>query len=525
VGVLTALLLVLIWAAEAAGDARGSTDGTVYRRPLGNEPATLDPALIADIYGRSVSQQIFDGLVAFDHTLAIVPSLAEFWRGSRDGLMWTFNLRKGARFHHGREVTADDVVYSFTRILDPRLKSGGADLFAHIKGAQEFREGRALQVAGLVAVDRHTVQVTLTEAPVPFVSILAVGHAKVVPRDVAERGELGRHPVGTGPFRFVRWERGKEIVLVANPQHFEGAPRLSRLVYRLYPGGQLDAMYDDFRRGNLEDAPVPNRDYRRVVTAKDHVYIKRPMFGVRFYGFNTRLKPLNDRRVRQAFLYAIDRETLLEEVFLGRHLVARGILPPGTQGYNAKLAGYPYDPGRASALLAEAGYPGGRGLSPIVIWSSVTNEAITREHDRIRSSLETVGIPVEFKYLMDWPAFSKALTEGKLPVSLYAWFADVPDPDNFLFKLFHSKSPRNFMGYANAAVDDLLVQARQDRDLVRRVELYRRAEQLIVEDAPVIPVWHYTYERLFQPYVRNIEVSGLGDPYLPLRKMWLERPP
>ncbi|MFQ5830940.1 MAG: ABC transporter substrate-binding protein, partial [Candidatus Methylomirabilia bacterium] len=133
-----------------------------------------------------------------------------------------------------------------------------------------------------------------------------------------------------------------------------------------------------------------------------------------------------------------------------------------------------------------------------------------------------VGVQARFQYLTDWPSFSKKLAEGQFPVYLYAWFADVPDPDNFLFKLFYSQSPRNFTGYANPVVDELLLRARKDRDLKQRVELYRRAEELILADAPIIPVWHYTYERLFQPYVRSVEVNGLGDPYIPLRKIWLE---
>src|SRR5262245_54502467 len=146
---LFALLVVGVLPARGlAADGRVEGGG-VYRRPLGHDPATLDPARIKDIYSLSVSQQIFDGLVQFDQTLAIVPGLAQFWKASRDGLTWTFTLRRGVLFHHGREVTAEDVVYSFTRILDPRIRSGAADLFTSIKGAREFREGRASSVTGL----------------------------------------------------------------------------------------------------------------------------------------------------------------------------------------------------------------------------------------------------------------------------------------------------------------------------------------------------------------------------------------
>jgi peptide/nickel transport system substrate-binding protein/oligopeptide transport system substrate-binding protein len=500
-------------------------NGEVYRRPLGNDPVTLDPARISDVYSRSVSQQIFDGLVQFDQTLSITPALAESWRASRDGLTWTFTLRKGVKFHHGREVIADDVVYSFSRILDPAVKSGAADLFMGIKGAQEFREGKTKQVSGLVALDRRTIQIVLNEALAPFVSVLAVGHAKIVPKEVVEQqGEaFGSHPIGTGPFKFVSWERGQEIVLAANPDYFSGPPKLSRVVYRIFPGEQFDTMYEEFQRGNLEDSPIPTQEYHRIVAGGNHLYVKRPMLSVRFYGFNARVKPLDDRRVRQALIYAIDRQALIDEVFLGRYALARGILPPGTQGYNPKLKGYSYDPQRARELLAQAGYPGGRGLPLIAIWSSVKLERVVREHEQIKKYLEGVGIRAEIHYLTDWPEFSKRLAEGKLPVFLYAWFADVPDPDNFLHKLFHSRSPRNFFGYTNPVVDGLLLQARRERDLQRGVELYRKAEQLIIDDAPIIPVWHFTYERLFQPYVRSVEVNGLGDPYIPLRKIWFDR--
>src|SRR5207237_8279611 len=226
-----------------------------------------DHALVGDSSGRAGEQQIFDGLVSFDQTLAITPSLAEFWRASRDGLTWTFTLRKGVHFHHGREVTADDVVYSLTRVLDPRLKSGAADLFTNIRGAPEFRRGEVSHVMGLAALDRYTVQVSLAEASVPFVSLLAVGQAKIVPRDIAERDPVGFgvKPVGTGPFRFERWERRREIVLTANAEYFDGPPRLSRLVYRIFPGGQLDRGYEDLLNGGAEVTAPPRQGFRRPV--------------------------------------------------------------------------------------------------------------------------------------------------------------------------------------------------------------------------------------------------------------------
>jgi len=522
------LLISLLAALVCTGTLTAWTQdaAVVYRRPLGHDPQTLDPVRISDTYSRSVSQQIFDGLVQFDQTLAIKPALAQFWRASRDGLTWTFDLRKGVKFHHGREVTADDAVYSLTRVIDPKSRSDAADLFLNVRGARDFREGRAKTVSGFVALDRHTLQVTLSEALVPFAAVAAIGHAKIVPRELVEsQGEtFGIRPVGTGPFKFFRWERGREIVLGANPEYFDGPPRLSRLVYRIFPGDQRDVMHDEFLKGNLEDAPVPARADRRSLAADDsHIYVKRPAISVRFYGLNTRTKALNDRRVRQAIVHAIDREAIVQDVYFGQYIFARGILPPGTLGFNPRIVGSPYDPDKARGLLADSGHPGGRGLPPIAIWSSVKRDDIVREHEQIKKSLAAVGIVAEVHYLTNWPAFSKMLDEGMLPVFLYAWHADVPDPDNFLTKLFHSRGSRNFFGYANPVVDDLLTSARSVSDLQRRVELYRKAEQVILDDAPIMPVYHHTYERLFQPYVRSVEVNGLGDPYIPFRKIWLER--
>ena len=513
-----------------AGPATAQTvDSHVYRRALGHDLVTLDPVRISDIYSRSVAYQIFDGLVQYDQTLTVKPGLAEFWRASRDGLVWTFTLRKGVKFHHGREVTADDVVFSFTRVLDPRFRSGAADRFAVVKGADEYRSGKAKHVSGLVALDRYRVEVTLTEAPAPFAAVAAVGHANIVPRDLVEaQGDaFGQRPVGTGPFRFVSWERGKEIVLAANADFYSGPPRLGRIVFRVFPGARFDTVNEEFERGELEDSPLPSKmtaaDYKRLISDPRYAYVKRSLFSLRFYGLNVRMKPLDDKRVRLAINHAIDRAPINDGIYLGRPLLANGILPPGTPGYNPGLAGYAYDPARARELLAQAGYPGGQGMPPLTIWSSVKDERIQREHDAIKRSLEAVGIRAEFSYLTDWPVFSKQLLEAKWPGFLYAWFADMPDPDNFLYLLFHSKSVRNFTGYANPAVDATLQQARRASDPQRRADLYRRAEQLVLDDAPIVPIWHYPYERRFQPYVKSIEVNGLGDPYIPFRKVWLDR--
>jgi peptide/nickel transport system substrate-binding protein/oligopeptide transport system substrate-binding protein len=429
------------------------------------------------------------------------------------------------RFHHGREVTSEDVAYSFTRILDPRLRSGAAEVFYPIKGAREFAEGKARTVSGIHTPDRYTVQFELTEASAPFVSVLAIGYAKIVPREVVEEygGTFGTRPIGTGPFKFASWKKDDAILLEANPSYYAGPPFLDRLEYRIFKGHQNEQMMRAFEAGQLEDTPVPTGELDRAQNLRQFRFIRRPVLGVRFFSFNTTYGPLGNRLVRQAFNLSIDTEALVRDVYKGRYKSGRGFLPPGTYGYDPHFNPFPFDLQRARELLAKAGYPGGKGLPVFQIWSNPRSEAIEREHEVIRQSLARVGIVAEFHYNTNWPSFRAQVLEGKLPIFRYGWVADVPEPENFLYRLFHSRGPSNFTRYGNPQVDRLLDRARAEQDYLKRIELYRQAERQIMDDSPVIPLSYYSYERLFQPYVQSVEVSALGDPYIPMRKIWLAK--
>ena len=499
--------------------------GGVYRRPLANNPSTLDPALISDTYGFTVAQQIFDGLVQYDGSLTIIPAIAQSWKASRDGLQWTFFLRKGVKFHNGREVTADDVIYSFTRILDPRVNSKAAEVFLKVVGAKEFVEGRAKTVQGLRSLDRYTIQIELAETSAPFVASLAIGYAKIVPREVVEEfgAKFGGQPVGTGPFRFVRWKKDEDIVLEANKDYYAGRPLLDRLEYKIFPGHQRDAMLASFERGGLEDTDIPASEFERFQTDGRYQFVSRPILGVRFFGLNTSEGPLTNKLVRQAFNYAIDRESIVREINKNRYKAGHSFLPPGTYGYEPQFRPYPFDPQQAKALLAKAGFPGGKGLPVFQVWSSVKSGDIEREHEALQRYLADVGIRVEFHYNTNWPNFNREVYEGKYAIFRYGWVADVPEPDNFLYRLFHSQSRNNLTRYHNEQVNRLLDRARGENEYLKRIALYREALRIITEDAPVIPLNYYSYERVFQPYVKSIEVSALGDPYIPMRKIWLAK--
>jgi oligopeptide transport system substrate-binding protein len=259
---------------------------------------------------------------------------------------------------------------------------------------------------------------------------------------------------------------------------------------------------------------------QELLEAGRYSVIQKPTLSLRLLGFNRERRPFDQREVRQAFNYAIDKIHVNQGVQGGRYVAARSILPPGMPGYNPEVQGYSYDPDKAKQLLAQAGYPGGENVVPVILASSRKSR---EEAQLIQRDLAAIGIPLEFQQFEDWTTYQPALQRGDVQLFTFTWYADYPDPDNFLYPLFHSKSQTNYFRYRNPAVDKLLDDARRETDDLRRVHLYRQAEQLILNDAPVVTLLHYTYERVFQPYVEGVEVSALGDPYVPLRKVQLKQ--
>jgi peptide/nickel transport system substrate-binding protein/oligopeptide transport system substrate-binding protein len=464
--------------------------------------------------------------VQFDANLNVVPCIAKSWEASRDGLVWTFHLRQGVKFHHGREVQADDFVYTFSRILDPRLVSPRAWLFEHIQGAKEFRAGKAESVEGLQALDAYTLRITLSQPYAPFIKLLGMAQAQVLPREEVQRlgAEFGHRPVGTGPFRFVNWVAGEEITLEANEAYYEGRPFLDHLHYHIMPNHQ--AILAEFEKGALEDVDLRGQEDTPLSHDPRFRRVRKPLLATVFLWLDTRSSPLNNRKVRQAINYAINREAISSSIRQNRHVQARGILPLGMPGSNPDRAGYTYDPARARQLLAEAGYPEGKDLPPLELWTGVTTTALLREHETIKGDLERLGIRVELITAESWKYY-KAEVLGKRPGAIYrhSWHADFPDPDNFLFSLFHSQSTNNYAHYSNPAVDHLIEQARSEGDYLKRIELYSQAEELIMEDAPGVNLVYYTFEILFQPYVQGIELNSLGGHSIPMKKIWLDATP
>jgi peptide/nickel transport system substrate-binding protein/oligopeptide transport system substrate-binding protein len=498
--------------------------GGVYRAPLPWSPRTLDPAFSTDIYSVTLIQQIFDGLVQFDQNLNLVPALATSWKVSSDGLVYTFNLRSNANFHNGRQVTAGDFVYSFTRILDPKEESSALSFFQRVKGAAAYRDGESKEVVGLRAIDAHTLEITINEPFAPFLSVLAMISSKVVPREEIERlgKKFGRHPVGTGPFRLESFEEDR-IILGANLDYFGGRPYLDRVAYTIYAGAQRQKILQEFLADRLEEAAVFGADREEMAQTTVYQFVRKPSLSLQFYGMNCTSAPLNDKRVRQALGWAINKEKIIREVFKDQFIPAETILPPGMTGYTPENAAYGYDPERAKELLAKAGYgPSQKKLSLSLLSASKSNVA-QKELAMVAADLAAVGVELQIKYETDWPTFEATLNSGRFQLYRYFWSADIPDPDNFLNVICGSDSLYNFMRYSNPKVDRLLSQALVEIDIIKRVRLYREAEGMILEDAPMIPFMYWVFESVFQPYVKGLEISALGSPYIPLKKIWLDK--
>ena len=488
-------------------------------------PRTLDPALAMDIYSVSVIQQVFDGLVQFDKNLNIVPAIAKSWKISSDGLTYIFFLREGVKFHNGREVTADDFVYSMTRMVDLQTRSPAASLLDRVLGFKEFQEGKANHVRGLNAAGRYIFEIKLSEPYSPFLSILGMNKFKVLPKEEVEKSgiDFGKFPVGTGSFKFVSMKEGEEIVLEVNPEYFEGRPYLDKIIFKIFRGAPREKILKEFKERGLEESFIPPGEVEDVVKTKSYLFIQKPILSLRFYGLNALSKPLDNKKLRKAINFAINKKSIISEIHKNQFNLANGILPPGMPGYNPTKSHYPFNETQAIKLLSESDYSKSEGNPTLTIWSASKSEAAQKELNEIKSQLEKIGIPIAIHFETTWSNFESMLRDKKAPIFIYAWYADFPDPDNFLGILFHSKSKYNYTAYHNPKVDRLLDEAKTERDYLKRMEMYRKIEEIVLEDAPIVPMVNHLLQMVYQSYVRGVEVNALGSPYIPMKKIWLKK--
>jgi peptide/nickel transport system substrate-binding protein/oligopeptide transport system substrate-binding protein len=525
---------LIVWTSLLLGEGTLPRRGGTYHYTLGpSDPPSLDPIRITDTVSHAVASELYDGLVSFDRDLKVQPAVARRWVVSGDGRTYTFDLRPDVRFHNGRSVTAEDFRYSFERLLHPESHSERTWILEKLQGAREFMAGKARRVTGIEILEPLRLQLTLERPFAPFLALLAYPAASVVPREETARWgrQFSTHPMGTGPFRFREWRHDDRVVLDANPDYFQGAPHLDRIVFRVIPDEMT--RFQEFKAGNLEHTDIPTGFFQVVRNDPTlrRMLFSGPSLGINGIQFNLERPPFRGNpKLRQAFNYIVDKEAVAAVILEQRVMPARSILPPGMMGHNRDLQGYPYNKAQARRLLAEAGHEGGKNLPPLTLHynTGLVNRKIA---EFVQGMLREIGVTVELRE-MDWPAYLNLLDRGDVQLFRLGWLADYPDPENFLTVLFHSRnrgSKGNLSRYANPRVDALLDRADAGLDPHERTRLYREAERIVVDDAPWIFLHYYSTDVLIQPWVKGLreQISAMDSaPTLgnvQMRMVWLEK--
>jgi len=537
---IAVVLIIIIGGIAAAlivgGDGNDDSEPTAGETPppreegelrlFGPDPLTLDPACATDIGSARYIVEIFSGLVTLDKdTLKPVADIAESWDISADGTVYTFHLRRGVLFHdRSRRVTATDFKYSMERALAPQTLSNVAVVYlGDIVGAQEFARGEAEEIRGIRIPnpdDPFTLEITI-DAPKPyFLAKLTYPTAFVVDqREVGnatcfQRTDWQLQPNGSGPFQLQEWRLGQRIVLVPHIQyHGEPKPALTRVTFLLAGGSPL-TMYEN---EEVDVSGVGINDIERIRDPNEPLnkeFVEKPSLDTFYISFNVEKPPFDDVSVRQAFATTIDKATLVRVVLRDLAQEAKGILPPEMPGYNGDLAGLPFDRDRARQLLAESRYAG--NLPPIILITGgqggAPDDVVQAVQEMWRQNLG-VDVTIEQR---ESALFFQELDAGNYQISSLGWIADYVDPQNFLEIKFFSENigTTNESRYRNGDVDDLLRLAQTEQNETARFDLYRRAEEIIVNEAAWIPLFHGKSSALVKPYVQGYSIPPLIIPTL-----------
>jgi ABC-type transport system substrate-binding protein len=503
-----------------------SVRGGLYRTPLRSNPATLDPAYVQNEYGVSLVKQLFDGLVRFDPYLSVLPALAETWQVTKNGKEYRFILRENARFHNLAPVTSEDVLFSITRLLRADPAPAVLPHLLKISGAKGYRDGILKTVPGLEIKNNKIFTVRLNESHVPFLTALGMYQAAIVPKkEVIRLGErFGKHPVGSGPFKFDSWEGEKMIRLKRFKDYYAGPAFLDEIHYKIYPGGQDPMVLADFQKGLLEEMAVYGDVKEKLTGIKGLQWFHRPSLSLFFYGMNTKHPNLANPGLRKALSIAVDRHQFVNQVYKGQFEIARTILPPGMPGYTPLNRTEDNNPDLARHHLKQA-FVKNIALPELEIVSAFKTPRVEQEMAMIKKFWSGLGLKIRIKYITDWDKFEAYLKSDKVQIYRYAWSADMPDPDSFLYSLFASESPSNFMKFQDKKVDKLLLTARGIVEPVERARMYQRIEASVMALTPLIPLFYMSVDRVYQPHVKSINVSALGAHTMPLNQIWLDQSP
>lgn len=533
------LALLISFVAFSVGAQATEKFGGTLTIAMAKGAMNLDPALMLDVPSADVIEQIFDSVVVYDQKTNLIPSVAESWENP-EPLQWIFHIRQGITFHNGEKLDATDVAYSFNRYLDPAL---------------DVPRKRLFMVEKVEVLDAWTVKVTLNQPFAPFLTVLTGASLSIVPKDLLESKaqELGgvkeaanwfsKHPVGSGPFKFVSWKKEVSIILERNENYWLKKPYLKKVVLRPIPESSVVTV--ELMSGGVDlSEAIATDDIPRMQDDPDLVLSTVPGLNYFYMAFNlmpasgensgnivaaedTGVNPFRDIRVRKAVYYAVDFDSIIKSLFpygiAGQH--AYGQLPPSMSAfYDPVLTEYtlPYDPEKAKELIKEAGYPDGfktRIFAP----NDPRREAVAVT---AQTYLKAIGIDAEVKTLA-WSVYLPQLASGDMDMFILGWGMS-PDPYDVMWYLFHSSNwgpPGNRQRYKNERVDELLVKATAEVDVSKRRAMYDEAQEIIASEYPHVPLYHLNEVNVYNNRVHDYQAHPTGGFKLvtPYNNVWLEK--
>ncbi|MED1949613.1 glutathione ABC transporter substrate-binding protein [Brevibacillus centrosporus] len=476
-------------------DAKAPKEGGTLIVARKADATTLDPHFITNNPSANyILGKVYEGLVSRDKNMEYQPALATEWK-QLDDKTWEFKLRQGVTFHDGTPFNAEAVKKTFDRIFQKDLNSTKAAVFAMVKEVK--------------ATDEFTVQFILDYPYAPLLASLVGNDGSIMsPKAIEQYGkEMSKHPVGTGPFAFESWTPGQEMTLVKNGNYWGNKAKVDKIVYKVVPEDTTRIAMVEAGEAHIADN-LPSADLDRVQSSSSMNLVRANGLGVEWIGFNTKKKPFDDVRVRQAIAHAIEKDAIIQGVYNSVGSSAVSALSPKVIGYNPNLKDYDYDVSKAKALLAEAGFANGFKTSII---TDDRKERINLA-EVIQSQLKGIGIDLEIK-VMEYGAYLQAAAKGEHEMEIGGWGNATGDGDSVQYSVFHSKSfgdAGNHTFYSNPEVDKLIEAARQEQDPAKRNEIYAKVQEIELNDAPMVPIRTIDYVAVTTKEVQGFWVDPIG---------------
>lgn len=483
------LLLAACSGSETEGDSSSEEkEQKVLVFARGGDSVSLDPSEVIDTESINAAQSMMETLVTFEEGgTKVVPMLAEEWTESEDGLTYTFTLKQGVKFHDGTDFNAEAVVFNFER-----WSQGGSEQFPQYSSVFGIEDSHIVE--SVKALDDQTVEFKLKTVKPTFLKDMTLTNFAISsPAAIEKFGEdYSSNPVGTGPFVFEKWSRNDRIVMNKNADYWlEGYPKLDQVIIRAIPdnSARLNALLS----GEVDMIDGIDTDNATQIEGNpDLQLIERPALNIGYLGFTTTREPFDNKLVRQALNYAVDKQAMIDGLFAGKAEMAKNPIPSTVEGFNDDIEPYPYDPEKAKELLAEAGYPDGFEME---LYAMPVPRPYMPDGNKVaeflQKSFKDVGVTAEI-VSFEWATYIDKTSAGEADAFLLGWTGTNGDADDFIYTLWHEDNigSLNSTRYANKELNGILEEARSITDQDKRNELYKQAQEIMHEDPPILPLVH-----------------------------------